>query len=554
MLLSDIIGYYSWNWGTGSTGPPNANHGVAFTGLVDVAQAQSGYTPGAAWCCPELKGTRWLSLGGGNSAGMFSKETLNKIVDDAPAINASAYDGVMFDVEEVVGPASVMVGAFGDAFAAVKARGLLVGVTTSHSAPYATDAPADAVAFVRAWAADGRIDVLSPQLYSSGSEAAPELAPTAACAAAGCTWELYRGAKPAIAPSIVDASQYAAAQAFFAANISVKLAGFFEWKQEKRGVGQEKTAAAAEARPEAWTLDGLPLYPPTFTGLAKEALDAQLQIARDNLAGDGGPQQQVWLGRRLAYKWEYREAVAAFTAALAAAPDDAPLHRHRGHRLITERNFSKAQADLERAAALCPAGAADEWEEDGEPNAYNLPLSTKGFNIAYHLGLSRFLQADWAGALKAYDAPPMPTSLNDESAAAVAHWSWMASMRLGDRVRANASLAKVHAGMRALDGGAYLNLTLMYKGERTPDEVLGGTPSDLDLATLGFGVGTYHLVVRGDRAAALAVWRRVTQTSYWAAFGYIAAEAELHRAGEGGGRRPDGARAAPPGRGRALQI
>ena len=108
--------------------------------------------------------------------------------------------------------------------------------------------------------------------------------------------------------------------------------------------------------------------------------------------------------------------------------------------------------------------------------------------------------------------------------------------------------------MRALDGGAYLNLTLMYKGERTPDEVLGGTPSDLDLATLGFGVGTYHLVVRGDRAAALAVWRRVTQTSYWAAFGYIAAEAELHRAGEGGGRRPDGARAAPPGRGRALQI
>ena len=139
------------------------------------------------------------------------------------------------------------------------------------------------------------------------------------------------------------------------------------------------------------------------------------------------------------------EAVAAFTAALAAAPDDAPLHRHRGHRFITERNFSKAQADLERAAALCPAGAADEWEEDGEPNAYNLPLSTKGFNIAYHLGLSRFLQADWAGALKAYDAPPMPTSLNDESAAAVAHWSWMASMRLGDRARANATLAQIHA-------------------------------------------------------------------------------------------------------------
>ena len=102
---------------------------------------------------------------------MFTKTSLQGVIDDVAKINASAYDGVMFDVEEVVGPASTMVPLFGEAFAAIKKRGLLVGVTTSHSAPYQTDEPADAVAFVKAWVADPRIDVLSPQLYSSGSEA-----------------------------------------------------------------------------------------------------------------------------------------------------------------------------------------------------------------------------------------------------------------------------------------------------------------------------------------------------------------------------------------------
>ena len=30
-----LAGYYSWNWGKGSTGPSGANIGVAFTGLIN---------------------------------------------------------------------------------------------------------------------------------------------------------------------------------------------------------------------------------------------------------------------------------------------------------------------------------------------------------------------------------------------------------------------------------------------------------------------------------------------------------------------------------------
>ena len=54
--------------------------------------------------------------------------------------------------------------------------------------------------------------------------------------------------------------------------------------------------------------------------------------------------------------------------------------------------------------------------------------------------------------------------------------------------------------------------------------------SALDLATLGYGVGNYHYY-SGRHDEAIAVWRRVVNTTYWAAFGFIAAEAELHRLG-----------------------
>lgn len=41
---SDMIGYYSWNWGTGSEGSKGATDAVAFTGLVDVVSTETQLT------------------------------------------------------------------------------------------------------------------------------------------------------------------------------------------------------------------------------------------------------------------------------------------------------------------------------------------------------------------------------------------------------------------------------------------------------------------------------------------------------------------------------
>lgn len=88
----EVLGYYTWNWGAGSFGPPGANAGVAFTGLVSIPDAMAQYTPGAAWCCPVLVGPNngkpWISIGGGNAAGIFNPTTLGKIIDDIHLVPA----------------------------------------------------------------------------------------------------------------------------------------------------------------------------------------------------------------------------------------------------------------------------------------------------------------------------------------------------------------------------------------------------------------------------------------------------------------------------------
>jgi len=99
-------------------------------------------------------------------------------------------------------------------------------VTVSHSAPYETDTPADAVALMNAFVADTNIDMLSPQLYSSGTETSPDYAETSACKSAGCTWDLYKNAKAQFVPSIVNADQYDAVKTYFASTYSISVTGY----------------------------------------------------------------------------------------------------------------------------------------------------------------------------------------------------------------------------------------------------------------------------------------------------------------------------------------
>ena len=289
----------------------------------------------------------------------------------------------------------------------------------------------------------------------------------------------------------------------------------------------EGSVEARQAKPEATSLSGKPLFVPQ-TIPNKQKLEADLAQAEKALAANPTDAEAlIWVGRRLGYLWRFNDAIAMFTKGIALHPDNAKLYRHRGHRYITVRQFARAQADLEKAAQLIK-GKPDEIEPDGAPNPSGKPRSTLQFNIWYHLGLAYYLQGNYA---KAYDAyvECMKVSNNDDAVTATSDWMWMTLMRLNRKADAARVLERITPKMEILENGSYHRRLLMYKGLETPEALLDTAKADdTTIATQGYGVGNYYFVT-GNRSKAREVFERVTSGSGWNAFGYIAAEADLRR-------------------------
>ena len=296
-----------------------------------------------------------------------------------------------------------------------------------------------------------------------------------------------------------------------------------------RPVEEEAAAVALPAGAEAVSLLGDTLY--AGERPADELAELTRQQVEARAEYEASPDEAdaiIWLGRRTAYLSRYREAIEVYTEGIAKHPEDPRMYRHRGHRFISTRQLDRAVDDLERAAQLIE-GSADEIEPDGQPNARNIPTSTLHSNIWYHLGLALYLQGDFEGALAAY-RQCMEVSRNPDMLVATSHWLYMTLRRLGADAEAAHILEPIHAGLDVIENQSYHQLLLMYKGELDPDSLWGNEGDALGNATVGYGIGNWHLY--NDRPGeAGGVFRRVLDTGQWAAFGYLASEAELSRLG-----------------------
>ncbi len=284
----------------------------------------------------------------------------------------------------------------------------------------------------------------------------------------------------------------------------------------------------SQPKPEAVSLLGESLNPIELSPETKAEYEANLAEGKedfDNSPDD--PENIIWLGRRTAYLWRYREAIDIYSKGIEKYPDNAKLYRHRGHRYITIREFDKAIADLEKAAALIE-DVPDEVEADGLPNEYNISTSTSHSNIYYHLGLAYYLKGDFENALRAY-LECMKFSKNNDMLCATTDWLYMIYRRLGRNMEAIEVLQPITEDMRILENFSYHKRLLMYKGLVSGDSLLSiQGASDLDLATQGYGVGNYYYYNNFEKEG-IEIFRKVLEGDYWAAFGYIAAEAEIAR-------------------------
>jgi tetratricopeptide (TPR) repeat protein len=285
-------------------------------------------------------------------------------------------------------------------------------------------------------------------------------------------------------------------------------------------------AACASTTPSPVPTANVPPVPP----LAPETQanrEEELAAARATYEQNRNDAQAIiWLGRRTAYLGRYPEAIEIFTEGIRKHPRDARMYRHRGHRWISLRQFAKAEKDLERGVELV-RGKPDQIEPDGLPNARNIPTSTLQSNLWYHLGLARYLQADFEGALQAY-RECLRVAKNPDHLVSTSHWLYATLRRLNQREEAERVADAIGHDLDVIENEAYHKLLLMYRGEIAPEELARQDPDTTDGATILYGIGNWYLV-NGQPEQARPVFARIVAGKQPFAFGYIAAEADLIR-------------------------
>ena len=258
------------------------------------------------------------------------------------------------------------------------------------------------------------------------------------------------------------------------------------------------------------------------------SLMSNLNEAKANFEAEPSEMNYIWLGRRYAYLSDYLKAIEVFTEGLENYPNSHKLFRHRGHRYVSLRQFDKAIQDFKKAHELMPKNVMD-IEPDGAPNKLNIPLSNTQFNILYHYGLAHYLKGEFDLAEDIYKEC-MDYSDNPDLVVATADWLYMTLKRQGKNEEATELLESITADMEIIENDSYLKRLLMYKGEMPVEELFKTDNDDvaLSLATQGYGVANWYLY-NGDTAKAKEILDQVLAGTSWAAFGYIAAEADMER-------------------------
>ncbi len=92
-------------------------------------------------------------------------------------------------------------------------------------------------------------------------------------------------------------------------------------------------------------------------------------------------------------------------------------------------------------------------------------------------------------------------------------------------------LGPIHPDLDVIENHSYHRLLLLYRGELEAEALLAEARRGdaLTNATEAYGIGNWYLY-GGGPARAREIFREILEGTQWAAFGYLAAEAELARA------------------------
>lgn len=232
----------------------------------------------------------------------------------------------------------------------------------------------------------------------------------------------------------------------------------------------------------------------------------------------------IWYGRRTAYLGRYADAIDIYSKGIEIFPNEPRLYRHRGHRFISIRQFDKAISDLQKAGQLI-AGKENQIEQDGMPNALNIPVSTLHGNIWYHLGLAYYLVHDYEKAYTAYLKCRASGELPDNIVSST-HWLYMIQRRMDNLDVANEMLKPIASKMEVIENQSYYELCKLYTGILPIDSLLQtetGSPSN---DAVSYGLANWYFY-NDRKEEAKKMMEKLVESPSWSSFGYIAAESDL---------------------------
>jgi len=260
-------------------------------------------------------------------------------------------------------------------------------------------------------------------------------------------------------------------------------------------------ALRAQDEPQYTSVSGKKYYAQTDTqnqvAEAKKKLDAE----------PGNVTLTIALGDAYAAVWNHREAIRVYDRAFELDKANALLHQQRGHRHLSIRQLDKARADLEQAVAM-DAKLASAW---------------------YYLGLLEYLAGRFDKAAAAYEKNLALADDDVVRGIAAVDWLYMSYRRGKQDEKAKTLLDRVTPDLK-IEGNPrlYFNRLLFYKGLKQEADLLAGSPSDIELTTLRYGIGSFYFC-NGDRAAARAQFEKAVATTAWPALAFIAAENDLRQ-------------------------
>jgi len=219
------------------------------------------------------------------------------------------------------------------------------------------------------------------------------------------------------------------------------------------------------------------------------------------------PEYHVGRCRTLARLMRHTEAIDSCTDALKLDPNNPQALLERGHFLINVRQADNALPDLLQARKL----GADPY------------------GVAYHLSLAYYVTGDFKRAAEEYEQC-YPNAKTDDNRIACLAWQYVALVRAGRKADADNVLERVTPDTRVQSSVAYLDRLLLFKGIKNEEDVAQTMQKDnLQLPTVAYGIGVWHLVNGREVRAREYFEKATTPPAQQSGFGSVASYYELQR-------------------------